>query len=55
MNVNEVKTFAKENNVKHLECSEKEGINVELAFFKVVENALKYRDISEYFDSNLTA
>ena len=55
MNVNDVKTFAQKNNVKHLECSAKEGINVERAFFKFVEDALKYKDKGEYFDSSGTA
>ena len=38
-----------------MECSAKEGIKVELAFYEVVEDALKYEDKGEYFDSNVTA
>ena len=55
MNVNEVKTFAKENNVGHIECFGEESINVELAFNLIVKDILKNRDEGEYFDSNVTA
>ena len=55
VNVNEVKTFAQENNVTHISCDAKEGINVELAFYKLVEDVLKDIDKGEYFDSSVTA
>ena len=50
-----MKTFAQEKNVTHIECDSKEGINVELAFYKLVEDVLKYKNKGEYFDSNVTA
>ena len=50
-----MKTFAQKNNVRHIQRSGKEGINVELAFNQFVEDVLKNRDKGEYFDSNVIA
>ena len=47
MNISDVKTFAQEKNVTHIQCNARKGINVELAFYKLVEGVLKDRDKGE--------
>ena len=55
MNVNKVKTFAQKNNVRHIECDSKEGINVQQAFYILVEDVLEDIEKGEYLYSNVTA